>query len=344
MMTTDRRARLIPEWLKELMGLAADVSEGTRVVCHGQSFYVQDGILRDSSMASTSQEQTSETFAFKWQQRDTFENPAALSRVRNWLRKRYGEPQQEGWLKGLSEPPIVLDAGCGASMSALEYWGPHLEQIHYLGADISRAVDVARDRFQERKVSAGFIQANLMALPLPQQSVDIIFSEGVLHHTDSTRAAFKALHPFLRPGGLFMFYVYRRKGPVREFTDDHIRERLQGMTSQEGWESMKPLTKLGEALGKLNVEVEVPESVDLIGVPAGRVNIQRLFYWHFCKAFYDPDLSLEEMNHINFDWYAPANAHRHSVEEVRQWCEESGFSIERERVEEAGITIVARKC
>ncbi len=107
---------------------------------------------------------------------------------------------------------------------------------------------------------------------------------------------------------------------------------------------MKPLTKLGEALGKLNVEVEVPESVDLIGVPAGRVNIQRLFYWHFCKAFYDPNLSLEELNPINFDWYAPANAQRHSIEEVRQWCKEAGFSIERERVEEAGITIVARKC
>lgn len=344
MMATDHGSRLIPEWLKALTRLTADASEGTSVEYHGQSFSVQDGILRDSSLASTSQEQTSETFGFKWQQRDTFENPAALGRVRDWLQKRYGDPEQEGWLKGLREPALVLDAGCGAAMSALEYWGPHLDHIRYLGSDISRAVDVARDRFQGRNASAGFVQANLLALPLPQQSVDIIFSEGVLHHTDSTRDAFQSLCPLLREGGRFMFYVYRKKGPVREFTDDHVREKLQTQSPGAGWDALKPLTRLGEALGKLDVEVEVPEPVDLLGIPAGRINVQRLFYWHFCKAFYHRDLSLEEMNHINFDWYAPANAHRHTPEEVRQWCADAGLRIERECIEAAGITIVARKC
>ena len=333
----------------QILKLPQGAAEGANLSHNGRTYSVKGGILRDTGgfqkgSGSASQQQTSETFGFKWHRRNTFENPAALGRVQDWLRERYGDPEQEGWLKGLREPALVLDAGCGASMSALEYWGCHLDQIHYLGADISQAVDVARDRFQESNASAGFIQANLMTLPLPQQSVDIIFSEGVLHHTDSTQVAFETLCPLLREGGLFMFYVYRRKGPVREFTDDHIRERLQGMTPENGWESMKSLTKLGEALGKLNVEVEIHEPVELLGIPAGHINVQRLFYWHFCKAFYHPDLSLEEMNHINFDWYAPANAHRHTPEEVRQWCGDADLRIERERVEESGITIVARKC
>ena len=61
------------------------------------------------------------------------------------------------------------------------------------------------------------------------------------------------------------------------------------------------------------------------------------------KAFYDPDLDLEELNHINYDWYAPANAHRQSPEEVRSWCGEAGLEIERENVQPAGITVIARK-
>jgi len=36
--------------------------------------------------------------------------------------------------------------------------------------------------------------------------------------------------------------------------------------------------------------------------PGRRTSVQRLFYWHVAKAFYRPDLTFDEMNHINFDW------------------------------------------
>ena len=58
--------------------------------------------------------------------------------------------------------------------------------------------------------------------------------------------------------------------------------------------------------------------------------------------FYSPDLSLEEMNHINFDWYAPVT-HRHTVDEVRDWCRRNDMTVDREIVEQSGISIVARK-
>jgi arsenite methyltransferase len=173
--------------------------------------------------------------------------------------------------------------------------------------------------------------------------VAVIFSEGVLHHTDSTERALRALVTLLRPAGRFLFYVYRRKGPIREFTDDYVRERLQAMDPADAWEAMIPLTKLGRALGDLGLEVEVAEDVPLLGIPAGRIDIQRLFYWHVFKAAYDPELTLEELNHINYDWYAPRNAHRQTPEEVRRWCDQAGLEIEQENIQEAGITIVAVK-
>jgi hypothetical protein len=45
----------------------------------------------------------------------------------------------------------------------------------------------------------------------------------------------------------------------------------------------------------------------------------------------------------NFDWFAPANAHRQTPEQVRGWCGENGLVVERENVQEAGITIIAKK-
>ncbi len=332
-----------PGWLWEVLGTPPR-PEGSAFSLRDQEFVVRDGIPRVRRLISQAQAQTSETFGFKWKKRDTFDSGASLARMREWLVERYGNLAAAPWLAEHGEQPLLIDAGCGAGMSGLELLGPLVPRLHYLGVDVSEAVDVARQRFHERGLHGAFLQADISDLPLPEGSVDLIFSEGVLHHTNSTEGALKSLARLLKPGGRFMFYVYRRKGPLREFTDDHIREKLQAMSSEEAWRAMEPLTQLGISLGELDAEIEIPAPIDLLGIPAGRINVQRLFYWHVAKAFYRPDLTFDEMNHINFDWYAPANAHRQSPEEVRAWCAEAGLEVEREVVEDAGITVIARKC
>lgn len=331
-----------PDWLLDLLGIGRP-AEGAAVDFCGEPFVFQGGLLRSQSLVSAAQAQTEQTFGFKWKKRDTFESEASLARMRAWLLERYGDIPNAAYFREHGEHPVLLDAGCGAGMSALELFGPVLKRLRYVGVDISGAVDVARAQFAEKGLSGAFLQADITRLPFPEGAVDLIFSEGVLHHTDSTRRALDSLARLLKPGGRFLFYVYRRKGPIREFTDDNIRAKLQGMAPADAWETMIPLTRLGQALGELDIEIEVPEAIDLLDIPAGRINLQRFFYWHVLKAFYRPDLSLDEMNHINFDWYAPANAHRQSPEEVRAWCTEAGLEIERETVEEAGITVIARK-
>jgi arsenite methyltransferase len=333
---------LPPAWLADVLG-AALPDEGATVELQGRPFVLSGGVLRARELVSAAQAQTSEAFGFKWQRRDTFESPVSRSRMREWLHERYGNVTQERWWAEHGDSPLVVDAGCGAAFSAVELLGDALHAIRYLGADISDAVDVAARRFRELGLPGAFVQADLLQLPLAPGSVDVLLSEGVLHHTDSTRDALLALAALLRPGGRFLLYVYRRKGPIREFTDDLIRERLQELTPEEAWEALLPLTKLGRALGELDVEVDVPEDVELLGIPAGRISVQRLFYWHVFKAFHHPEMTLDELHHINYDWYAPRNAHRQSLEEVRSWCAEAGLDVERERAEPAGITIIARK-
>jgi arsenite methyltransferase len=332
-----------PRWLFELLE-TEPLREGEEVVHRGQRLRLIGGVLRgDLATVSGEQAQTSDAFGFKWAKRETFESEAVRRRSRAWLIERYGEIGEAPWWSSYREQPLVLDAGCGAALSALELFASRLAGVRYLGIDISNAIDVAAQRFAERGHTAGFIQADIADPPLADESVDVIFSEGVLHHTDSTERSLKRLARLLRPGGRILFYVYRRKGPIREFTDDYVRDLVQNMTPEEAWDALMPITKLGKALGELAVEVDVPEAIELLGIPAGRIDTQRLFYWHVLKAYHHPDYTLDELNHITYDWYAPRNAHRQTVEEVRAWCSESRLTIERENVQEAGITVVAKK-
>ena len=333
---------MTPPWLAQLLG-ADGLEEDAQLTLRGEPFELQGGILRQRAVVSDRQAQTAETFGFKWHKRDTFESDASVARMKAWLVERYGDVAGAGWWGEYGERPVVLDAGCGGALSALALFEDVLPRVRFVGVDISDAVDVAADRFAEQGLEGAFVQADLNRIPLPDGSVDVVFCEGVLHHTDSTRDALLATARLLAPGGRFLFYVYRRKGPIREFTDDHIREQLQEMSPQEAWDAVMPLTRLGKVLGDLGVEVDVPETIELLDIPAGRIDLQRLFYWHVFKAFHHPDLTLDELNHINFDWYAPRNAHRQSPEDVRAWCAEAGLEIEREVVQDAGITIVARR-
>ncbi len=335
-------ANLLPGWLNEVLGVTA-LTEGMTFDLQGQSFVIRNGIPRSTKLVTQAQAQTSDTFGFKWKKVDTFDSPASLARMRQWLVERYGDLSSASWLAEHGERPLLIDAGCGAGMSGLELLGPLVPNLRYLGVDVSEAVDVAQQRFNESGLQGGFLQADISDLPLPRESVDLIFSEGVLHHTNSTEGALKSLASLLKPGGRFLFYVYKRKGPLREFTDDYVRDVLQPLPPDSAWQLMEPLTQLGISLGELNAEIDIPQPIDLLGIPAGRINVQRLFYWHVAKTFYRPDLTFDEMNHINFDWYAPANAQRQSVEQVRSWCGDAGLEIEREVVEDAGITVIARK-
>jgi SAM-dependent methyltransferase len=183
----------------------------------------------------------------------------------------------------------------------------------------------------------------MATMPLAPASVDVMFSEGVLHHTDQPDATLRHLARALKPNGLMLFYVYARKSAVREFTDDHVRAQLAPLTDAEAWAALEPLTKLGIALGELHATVTIPDDIAVLGIPRGTYDVQRLFYWHVCKAYYRPEFTLDEMNHVNFDWFRPQNCHRQTPEEVQAWCAEAGLTIDTMRVEEAGITVVARR-
>ena len=308
----------------------------------GTSYPVTDGIPRFVNGQDPGQTQIRESFGFKWGQRDSYESAEFQEDYHEWLRSKYGFGSDDEMRAFFGSKRRTLEVGCGGGLSASISLNEGKAGHEWVGLDISGAVDIARERLGHLP-GTHFVQADILELPFRPQSFDAIFAEGVLHHTPSTENAIKSLSPLLRAGGEILFYVYRKKGPIREFTDDYIRGLISNVSPAESWEFLRPLTHLGQALAELKTEVEVPEDIPYLGIKAGRYDVQRLIYWHFAKLYWNDKFPFETNNHINFDWYHPRYAHRQTREEIEQWCTQAGLEVTYVHEQESGFTVRAVK-
>ncbi|MEP6811481.1 MAG: class I SAM-dependent methyltransferase [Actinomycetota bacterium] len=317
-----------------------EVITGRLLAESGHAYPIENAIPRFVVTKDPGQAQTQSSFGYKWARRDSYGSKGMQSELYAWLLDRYGFESPEAMREYFGSRRCILDTGCGAGFATSAWMakGWNTAGGRWVGADISAAIDVAHSRLGAFDATH-FVQADIFQQPFRPASFDAIFAEGVLHHTPSTRRAFETLVPLLAPGGELMIYVYRRKAPLREFADDHVRDLLAEMAPEEAWEAVRPLTRLGQALAELETEVEVPEGVPLLGIEAGCYDVHRLIYWNVAKLFWNPKLTFEENNHLNFDWYAPRYAHRHTEEEVRGWYEQAGLEVTRFHVHEAGFTV-----
>jgi SAM-dependent methyltransferase len=308
----------------------------------GTVYPIVNGIPRFVRRKNPAQDQTSDSFGYKWQRTDSYLSPAMRDMGQRWLIERYGFPSVDAMRAYLERRGSVLDLGCGGGYSTSLWMNDSWSGRLWLGADISEAIDVARDRLGHLPGTA-FLQADLLHLPLRPGAFDVVIAEGVLHHTPSTRAALESAVRVLAQDGEIMFYVYRRKGPIREFSDDLVRDRISALRPAEAWTVLEPLTRLGQALAEIEAQVVIDEDIPLLGITRGTYDVQRFFYWHVAKAFWNPDLSFDENHHINFDWYHPAFAHRQSEVEVRSWCSELGLTITHFDAQDSGFTVRATR-
>jgi glycosyltransferase involved in cell wall biosynthesis/ubiquinone/menaquinone biosynthesis C-methylase UbiE len=147
-------------------------------------------------------------------------NPAGSHYVRDaqphtldWFleaeRYRYGE--YAPWMRTLMEfqqhrGETVLEIGGGL--------GTDLAQFAANGASV---IDVdlsvghlnhASENFQLRGLSGRFIHHDAERLPVDDNSVDVVYSNGVLHHTPNTYQVVDEIHRVLKPGGKTIAMMY----------------------------------------------------------------------------------------------------------------------------------------
>ena len=102
----------------------------------------------------------------------------------------------------------VLEVGCGLGTDGAQFAKAGAD---YTGIDLTEAaVDLARRRFELFNLPGEFRVSDAERLDFPDNSFDIVYSHGVLHHTPDTAAAVREIHRVLRPGGRAVVMLYHR--------------------------------------------------------------------------------------------------------------------------------------
>ncbi len=118
----------------------------------------------------------------------------------------------------------VLDDGCGGGRYSVAL--KRLGFAEVVGVDWSaEGIAVANARVAEAKIQGvSYRQADVLNLPFADGEFDVVFSNGVLHHTYDTQRGVNELHRVMKPGGRGWLYLYHRPGGLDRLT--HYVARL----------------------------------------------------------------------------------------------------------------------
>lgn len=120
------------------------------------------------------------------------------------------EPYIHGFARFDGHDKEVLEIGVGMGAEHIEWArsGPR----RLVGVDLTpRAVELTQARLDIECLRSEVQVADAEALPYPDESFDIVYSWGVLHHSPDTPRAFDEVFRVLRPGGEARIMIYHSR-------------------------------------------------------------------------------------------------------------------------------------
>jgi len=168
----------------------------------------------------------------------------------DWLRARAERSRFARLLEAaIPADARIVEVGCGTGQMSL-YLARGGRTV--IGADLCRAsLLLARSAAQRLGIEGvGFVETDLTRPGLQHGAFDVVYCSGVLHHTPDPRAAFRAVAPLARPGGLIFLGLYnavaRLPHRLRRATarltrecwipgDPVLRERAAEPARREAW-------------------------------------------------------------------------------------------------------------
>src|SRR5207302_5586412 len=132
----------------------------------------------------------------------------------------------------------VLEVGVGMGADCVRFAQAGAQVT---GVDLTeRAVEITRGRLEEEGLDGDVRVADAESLPFPDDSFDLVYSWGVLHHTPDPVAAITEARRVLAPGGRLKVMLYHR----RSWTALAVWLRFALLRG-------KPFADLNEALGAM---------------------------------------------------------------------------------------------
>jgi SAM-dependent methyltransferase len=100
----------------------------------------------------------------------------------------------------------ILECGCGGGQHTM-FIAPYAK--HITAVDLN-TTDIAKER-NARFNNVEFVEADIAKMDLGKQ-YDIVFSIGVVHHTDNPDATAENMAKHVKSGGMLIFWVYSEEG------------------------------------------------------------------------------------------------------------------------------------
>ncbi len=102
----------------------------------------------------------------------------------------------------------LLEVGCGMGTDLLQFARGGAKVT---GVDLTpRSIEISRHHLKLYGQNGEFAISDAENLPFADESFDVVYSNGVLHHTPDTAAAVREVHRVLKPGGLARVMLYHR--------------------------------------------------------------------------------------------------------------------------------------
>jgi ubiquinone/menaquinone biosynthesis C-methylase UbiE len=113
-------------------------------------------------------------------------------------------PETMEFARHAGEELLEIGGGMGTDLAQFAKHGAHVTDL-----DLSSGhLELAKESFRLRGLTGRFVLHDAETLPFPDNSFDVVYSNGVLHHTPNTRDVVAEIRRVLKPGGKAIIMMY----------------------------------------------------------------------------------------------------------------------------------------